>query len=203
MPLTGIYYIQKKNKQRKEVLKREFREVLMALANSLSAGISVENAFVEAEKNLHLLYGKEGVLERELFHLNQKVLMGVAVEKQFFLLAEKINLEEMLTFAELFLYAKRMGGDYTKNIRRIALRMDEAIGLKEDMEGQMAEKLLELKIMACVPIGILVYLRIWAADFLAPMYGSFYGSIAMTGCLLLYVGSVLLGVYIVRKTLEG
>lgn len=197
----GLYlsYLQKRRYER---IKKEFREVLLSVANGLSAGISVENAFVDAERNIWILFGKEGVLQKELFRLNQKVQMGTAIEKQFYRLAKTIDMEEMNTFSELFLYAKRTGGDYTKNLRNLALRIDEKIGMKEEMEAQMAEKMLELKIMAAVPIVILLYFRITAYDFLKPIYESAGGKWIMTGCVVLYLCSVLLGVYIVRHTLE-
>ena len=194
-----VYYIGQKQK---EQIKKEFREILLSLANGLAVGQSVENAFGEAEKNIQMLFGSNGILRKDLFYLNQKVRMGVAVERQFAHLAETYNIEEMKTFSDLFLYAKRMGGNYTANIRKLALRMDEKIGIREDMEGQMAEKMLELRIMAAVPLGILAYLKVSAAEFLAPMYETVGGRIAMTGCIFLYIISILLGIVIVRKTLE-
>ncbi len=201
---VGVYlfYSSQIQKKQLEKVKAEFREILMSLANGLSAGSSVERTFIEAEENLNTLYKDESVLGKELHVINQKVQMGMAVEKQFYAFAQKSKVEEIETFGELFLYAKRMGGDYVKNIRKLSLRMDEKIAMKEEMESLLAEKMLELRIMSVVPLGILLYLRLSATTFLVPLYQNVGGVLVMTGCFLLYVGSVLLGIVIVRKTLE-
>ena len=197
-----VFYFSLIQKRQLEKIKTEFREILMSVANGLSAGTSVERSFVEAEENLKLLYKNDSVLLERLHGMNQQVRMGTAVEKQFYTLAVNSRVEEMETFGELFLYAKRMGGDYVKNIRKLSLRMDERIAMKEELESQLAEKMLELRIMAVVPLAILLYLRLSATSFLMPLYQNVGGALVMTGCFLLYVGSVLLGVVIIRKTLE-
>lgn len=197
-----VFYFSLIQKRQLEKIKTEFREILMSVANGLSAGTSVERSFMEAEENLKLLYKNDSVLLERLHGMNQQVRMGTAVEKQFYTLAVNSRVEEMETFGELFLYAKRMGGDYVKNIRKLSLRMDERIAMKEELESQLAEKMLELRIMAVVPLAILLYLRLSATSFLMPLYQNVGGALVMTGCFLLYVGSVLLGVVIIRKTLE-
>lgn len=197
-----VFYFSLIQKRQLEKIKTEFREILMSVANGLSAGTSVEHSFMEAEENLKLLYKNDSVLLERLHGMNQQVRMGTAVEKQFYTLAVNSRVEEMETFGELFLYAKRMGGDYVKNIRKLSLRMDERIAMKEELESQLAEKMLELRIMAVVPLAILLYLRLSATSFLMPLYQNVGGALVMTGCFLLYVGSVLLGVVIIRKTLE-
>ena len=200
--MVYVFYFSMIQKRQLEKLKAEFREILMSIANGLSAGTSVERSFLEAEENLKMLYKNDSVLLEDLHGMNQKVRMGTAIEKQFYAFAVNSKVEEMETFGELFLYAKRMGGDYVKNIRKLSIRMDEKIAMKEEIESQLAEKMLELRIMAVVPLAILMYLRLSATTFLMPLYQNVGGALVMTGCFLLYVGSVLLGVVIIRKTLE-
>ena len=200
----GVYvlYFYQIQKKRLAKIKEEFREVLMSVANGLAAGSSVERTFLDAEENIKTLYKEDSVLREDIHEINQKVQMGMAVEKQFYAFSQKSKVEDIETFGELFLYAKRIGGDYVKNIRKLSLRMDEKIALKEEMESLLAEKMLELRIMSVVPLGILFYLRLSAATFLVPLYQNVGGVLVMTGCFLLYVGSVLLGIVIIRRTLE-
>ena len=200
--LTFQWYTKRVQENRKNGIKREFREILLALSNGLSAGMSVENAFIDAEHNIWVLYGKESIMQPELFRLNQKVQMGAAIEKQFVTLAKKYRVDELRTFSELFLYAKRIGGDYTQNIRALAFRMNERIGVKEELEAQLSEKMLELRIMLAVPPGILIYLKLFSSGFLDPLYHNAFGIGVMTVALALYVGCWALGVYIIRNTLE-
>lgn len=197
-----VFYFYQIQKKRLAKIKEEFREVLMSVANGLAAGSSVERTFLDAEENIKTLYKEDSVLREDIHEINQKVQMGMAVEKQFYAFSQESKVEDIETFGELFLYAKRIGGDYVKNIRKLSLRMDEKIALKEEMESLLAEKMLELRIMSVVPLGILFYLRLSAATFLVPLYQNVGGVLVMTGCFLLYVGSVLLGIVIIRRTLE-
>ena len=204
-PITignGYRYINKKAEERHGRIQVEFREMLKAVSDGLITGYSVENAFREAEKSLSELFGEESVLTKDLHYINNKVQMGEPVEKQFMYMVKKYPVQEIRTFGELFLFCKKMGGDYTKNMRSLAVRIDEGIAMKEEILGQVAEKQLELQIMSVVPFGIIFYMRITAADFMSPLYGSIQGAVMMTFCLLLYAGSMLLGKRMIRTGME-
>ena len=205
LPITignGIRFVGKKSEERHNRIRVEFREMLKSVSDGLVTGYSVENAFREAEGSLRELFGETSVLAEDLHYINNKVQMGEPVEKQFLYLVKKYPVQEIRTFGELFLFCKKMGGDYTKNMRRLAVRIDEGIAMKEEIMGQIAEKQLELQIMSVVPFGIIFYMRVTAADFMSPLYGSVQGAVLMTVCLLLYAGSMLMGKQMIRSGME-
>ncbi|MCR4798152.1 MAG: type II secretion system F family protein [Lachnospiraceae bacterium] len=199
---NGIRFVAKKIEERHGRIQIEFKEMLRSIAESLAAGYSVENAFTEAEQSLTDLFGEASVLRGDIHYLNNKVQMGEPVERQFMYLVKKYPLDEIRTFGELFLFCKKMGGDYTKNMKRLALRIDEGIAVKEEILGQIAEKQLELNIMSVVPFGIIFYMRITAGGFMDPLYGSAGGAALMSVCLCLYGGSMLLGRQMIRSSME-
>ena len=63
--LYPFYYKKELCKKRKERLKSEFKEGVLILAASLSAGYSIENALSASVTELNMLYGPQGMLAVE------------------------------------------------------------------------------------------------------------------------------------------
>ena len=91
-----------------------------------------------------------------------------------------------------------LGGDYGKNLRRTAEKINEKMALKQENQALTAEKRLELLVMSVMPIGILLYMKIGTGEFMAPLYGNMFGVILMSAMLLLYFGMLKLGVFIIQ-----
>ncbi len=170
----------------------------MCINNGLQVGHSVENAFVDAEQELWIVFGEQGVMYRELREINHQVQMSVPIEKAFQMICKRHPYEEVLAFAEIFEFGKRLGGDYGKNLRRTAEKINEKMALKQEIQALTAEKRLELLVMSVMPIGILLYMKIGTGEFMAPLYGNMFGVILMSAMLLLYFGMLKLGVFIIQ-----
>jgi len=202
--LLPEYYLVKREilKYRKEqsekVFQKEFKEFLMCMNNALQAGHSVENAFVDAETELKLICGENSVVYREIKEMNRQVRLSIPIEKAFYNFAKRHPQEEVQTFAEIFQFGKRLGGDYSRNLRRTAEKLERKLVLNQDIRIMTTEKRLELAVMSVMPIGILLYMRIGSAAFMAPLYGNSVGVLFMTCMLGLYIGMLLLGEKLIR-----
>jgi tight adherence protein B len=126
------------------------------------------------------------------------VQVSVPIEKAFQMICKRHPYEEVLAFAEIFEFGKRLGGDYGKNLRRTAEKINEKMALKQEIQALTAEKRLELLVMSVMPIGILLYMKIGTGEFMAPLYGNMFGVILMSAMLLLYFGMLKLGVFIIQ-----
>ena len=102
-------------------------------------------------------------------------------------LAQRSNLEDIYEFAEVFAIAKRGGGE----IRSIMMRTADIIGdkmeVKREIHTIMSEKMLEQKIMQCMPFGMIGYLSLTSPGFLDSLYHNVVGIVLMTVCLGVYV----------------
>ena len=116
----------------------------------------------------------------------QKVKVNIAVEQAYMELAEQMDLEEACAFGEILLFAKRLGGNYGKNIQRTATKLGEKMSLQEEITTMMAQKKLE-KVMLVIPLAIIAYVRLTSADLLAVLYGNLAGGLIMSACLVVYV----------------
>lgn len=171
----------------------EFKEYMMLIVAALQTGYSLEKALIQSEKELVHLYPKNSVIAHHVHVMNQKITMNVQVEKAFMEFAESIQLEEAESLAEIITFAKRSGGNYGKNIRDTAIKIEENLAVKEEIETITTEKRLELKVMCVMPMGILAYISLTSKGFIAPLYGNPLGIILMTICLVIYGALIVVG----------
>ena len=168
----------------------EFKEYMMLIVTALQTGYSLEKALKQSEKELLRLYPKNSAIINPVHVMNQKIAMNIQVEKAF---TESIQLEEAESLAEIISFAKRSGGDYGKNIRDTAMKIEENLAVKEEIQTITTEKRLELKVMSIMPMGILAYISLTSRGFIAPLYGNLLGVILMTICLFIYGALIVMG----------
>ena len=183
---------EKAKKHRADML-MEFKEYMMLIVASLQTGYSLEKALRQSESELKRLYPAESVLLPFVHVMNQRIGMNVQLEKAFFEFAKEVDLEEAISLAEIISFAKRSGGNYGKNIRNTAFKIEENLSVKQEIETITTEKRLELKVMCVMPLAILAYITITSSSFIAPLYGNVLGILIMTACLIAYGLLIMLG----------
>ena len=52
--------------------------------------------------------------------------------------------------------------------------------------------------MCVIPMAIIVYMRVFSPEFMEVLYSSLAGSLCMTGCLVLYMVAIGLGLVILK-----
>ena len=183
---------QEKTRRRSRVA-AEFKEYMMLIVAGLQAGYSLERAVKQSADELGKLFRDGSLIEDEIHIMNQKLAMNIQLEKAFDEFAKAINLEEAISLAEIISFAKRSGGDYCRHIRETALKIEDNLSIKEEIETITTEKRLELKVMSVMPIGILAYISLTSPDFISPLYGNLMGVMLMSACLIIYGCLILLG----------
>lgn len=172
--LAGICGIFLEKKQRRirwqKQINLEFREGLQGIAAALNAGYSMENAFVEARKDLELLYGRQSVLADEFQTIIARNRLNCPVEQTLMELAVRSGIEDIRRFAEIFQTAKRTGGDFIAITRMAADRISEKIEVRREIDTMIAGKKMEAQIMNAVPLGMIVYFWLCSPDFLECLY---------------------------------
>ena len=190
--------IQMEKKKQNEKLLEQFLMAIQVVNTALEAGFSMEKAWVEAEKEIKLLYGSQALFYLELREINHSVRLNEPIEKLFLQLAGRTDLEDVIWFAEILSYGKRSGGNWRKLIAYCVYRMSEKQEAKKQIEIMVAEKKLEQQIMNIIPLGIMAFLQVASWDYMSVMYHNLIGVICMTVVLLGYV----LAVYFSEKILN-
>lgn len=183
--------------KRLKTLSYDFRAALNSLAVSLRAGYSVENAFLETEKDLRNVLGKKAMMTREFAYINSQIRVSVPVEELLFDFADRTGLEDIGSFAAVFSAAKRMGGSMVDIIQTTARTIGDKIDVEREIDTALAAKKFEQRIMSVMPCAVILYMQIASPGFLNTLYGTGFGVLTMTGCLLVYAGAFALGSRIV------
>lgn len=172
--------------QRKRMLHGEFLDALKIVSTSLMSGMSMENAWREASKEMQVMHSKKSVIYRELEEMNHLVETNIPMEKVLIQFAYRSGVEDIISFAEVFEYGKRSGANWRKLIHDTTLRMEEKYETEKQIQIMLTEKKMEQKIMSVIPLGMILFLRVTSKDYMDVLYGNPFGIICMTICLMGY-----------------
>ena len=196
MLLVGFYFKEKKYalaRRRMQDMRKELKEFLNALIAALQTGRSLENAFIEATKDLRRYTEKDTPLVLELKQICVKISLGEPMEKMLTEFSRRSYLEELEYFSEVFSIGKRSGGNIVAIMKNTIRMIQERMEAEEEIATTITEKKLEFQIMTIIPLGIILYLRIGAGNLLQSLYGNVTGICVMTICLGIYGGCYLYG----------
>ena len=110
--------------------------------------------------------------------MNQAVLFHIPLEQTLQDFARRSGVEDILSFSEVFLFAKRQGANFVQIIENTTYHMKDKQETEEEIQILAASKKLEQKIMNVIPVLIL--------------YGNWFGILFMTGCLAAYGAALVL-----------
>ena len=195
LPTAGLYIGRKRDeliRRRGKELRKEFRDLILAVSTALSAGYSIENSFREAYKDVSGLYGENSLMCRELKGFFRQIEIGVSLDRVVYEFSERAGIDEIRDFAEIFSLAKRNGGDFSEMIQKTVSILSGQEETEREIEVLLSGKKLEQKIMGVIPLIIILYLRFSTGGFLDTLYHNITGVIIMSVCLVIYVLSYLL-----------
>ena len=159
---------------------------------------SMENAWKEAEGELKELHGEASMMYKELHRMNAAVRVNEPLEKVLSEFGRKSGCEEIESFAEVFAFAKRGGGDFAGMIRSTVLKLAGRIEVEREITTILAGKKLEGRVMNVMPVLILAYLTVTSGGFLDPLYGNLAGVLVMTAALAVYAAAMVLSEHIMN-----
>lgn len=173
--------------KQKSMLQEQFKEAICALATALGAGYSIENAWKEARKEVEKLFGEHALIVQELNHMLAHLEMNVSLEELLSDFALRSGLEDVSSFCQVFLFAKRSGGDFIGIIHTTASRISHKVDIQREITTDLAARRLESRVMNIVPLFMLLYLNLTSPGYFDMLYGNLSGVIVMSLCLLFYL----------------
>ena len=192
------YYRDRLKEKRNKKLLEEFSETLKSVSVNLRAGYSIENAFLEANKDVVLFYGEKSLMAEEIQRIRRGLEINITLEELAENLAKRSGAEEIEMFSDVLKSAKRNGGNIAEVLTDTAERIHESICVDAEIENLMAEKKLEFRIMEVMPFVILVYLNITSVGYFDVLYEGIFGRVFMTAALITYAVALILGRKIMR-----
>ena len=176
-------------RRRKEELRLQFKEAIQIVASALAAGYSVENAFAVSLKEMEEIHGSDSMIAQEIRLILRKVRLNLTFEEALGDFAKRSGLDDVKNFSDVFLAARKSGGELMKIIARTAEIIGEKIRIQEEILTATASRRMEQKIMSAIPILIVVYIELTSPGFFEILYSTMGGRILMTICLGIYLVS--------------
>lgn len=171
--------------RRKQKLRMQFKEMLQALSSMLSAGRSVENAFLTLEDELALLLADpRSDLLRELRAIANHLRNGEPLEGLLQDLANRSGLEEVRYFSEAVAVCKRSGGDLIDIVRSTSQLLGEKLDVELELSVLMAQKRFESRILMVMPFALIGFLGFFAPEYMEPLHQGI-GWVVLFACLAL------------------
>ena len=179
-------------KKRQNQLLIQFKEMISILSSFLSAGYSIENAFIATIPDLSALIGEKSYMVDELKQIKRALSINRPLEEPLSQFALRSGLDDIHNFSEIFLVAKRSGGELCEIIQHSSSIIHDKLTIREEILTLSAAKRFEQKIMNAIPFFIILYLNVSSPDFFSILYSSIMGRIIMTFALLIYLFAIYL-----------
>lgn len=189
-----------KEKMRKRAyeLKKQFLDGIRLMETALQAGYSPENSLGEAVKELKKVYESEAFIIQEFQQIAVQIAVSRNLESLLMDFGIRSGIDDIQSFAEVFMIAKRTGGDLLAIIRNTISCIQQKQETMLEIETCLAGKVMEQKIMSLIPLMILAYINLASPEFLDVMYKNLTGNIIMGICLAAYGAAYLWGRKIVN-----
>lgn len=189
IPLVVLFMKKKAEELAKKAqreLNLQFKDMILSVSANQKAGYSVENAVRESYKDMELLYGRESMICKEILHIVRGLDNNIPLEKLLYGLGVRSHQMDMMQFADVFLIAKRNGGNMTDILRKTAETIEQKIDTDREIQVMLSAKKLEQKIMNGVPLFIIFYISSTSRGFFDVLYHNPAGILVMTICLCVY-----------------
>ena len=196
LPLPFWYLSMRRHQllvRKRQRLHHQFCDALNAINTAVCAGYSLENAVLEARKDLDRIYGPDGEMTRELTYMAAQMRLSVPVEKLFYDLGCKSQVEDIRNFSQILVQSKRMGGNMRETLQQSVRIIEDKIDAKKEIDAMLAARKMEHNFMSLMPAGIILYMRITSPGFLDVLYHNTAGIVLMTLCLIVYAGAFFWG----------
>lgn len=186
------------SRKKEQELRQQFRDSIQVMASALKAGYSVENAIREAGKDISPVYSEETRIRKEFERMERQMDMNMSAEEVLKGFAERTGQEDIENFVNVFVAAKKSGGDSIAVIRDAVKIISSKIDTEKEIQTMIASKKMEFDIMCAVPFAIILYMKLTFGEFLNVLYGNMAGAAIMSLCIFVYMGAYVYGRKIIR-----
>lgn len=185
--------------KRKWELNMQFKEMLYYLSTALTAGKSVEGAFLSVLKSLKGVFpDPDTFIIKEVEIILRRLEMNETIEKSLMDFAKRSHLEDIESFADVFKTCNRTGGNLVEVIKNTSTMIKDKIEIKQEIENMVASKKLEQKILTIAPIGMIFFLSVTGKEFMEPVFTTLIGRSVMT----LAIGLISTGYFVSKKIMD-
>lgn len=174
--------------KRKRELNIQFKDLLYSLSSSMVAGRSLEMAFKDALKDMRVIYPDPSTpIMVEVAYIVRCLEMNMTVEEAICRFSDRAHIEDIENFGDIVRICKRTGGNLVEVIRSTSTMIGDKIETKNEIETTVTAKKFESRVLTVTPIFMVLILSLSSPDYMAPVFNTPIGAIAMTVAIVLFV----------------
>jgi len=178
------YYSSYRAKERIQKLNIQFKDMLYSLSSSIAAGRQMPQALVEAADSLAVMYGPKEPIMMELNHMKRCIIENNESDRELLAdFARRSCCEDIHNFVQVYIICRNMGGDLEKIIARTSAILTDKMNIEREIKAVTAQKKLEGRLIALMPVAMLLILNLLSPSYIVPLYSGLPGRLIMTGCL--------------------
>ena len=182
--------------KRMHALNMQFKDMLYSLSASIAAGRQMEEALVEAEENLSILYGENEPIMQELRYMRIHIVENKESDKLLLLdFALRSRSEDINNFVQVYMTCRTMGGNLEKIIEHTTEILTDKMNIEREIQSITASKKMEGRIISIMPVGMLLMMNLLSASYIAPLYDTIGGRCIMTAAL----AGMIYGIYLMER----
>lgn len=189
--------------KRREQLREELKEFMQSMATLLRAGYALDNVLPAIQSDLERAFPKKSILAAECELMEQRRLINQPVDLLFQDLSQRHDLAELKDFTQVLVIARKRGGNLVEIVTETCLQLQENMQVEREIAVMVAAKVLEQRIMLMIPFGMVAYLNVSSPGYLDCLYGSVFGILVMSVCLVIILLSYIWAERILQAALEG
>lgn len=167
-------------RRRKKYL-AQFKDFLFMASTAVGAGRSMKDAIGEAIPSLSNIHGEDAVLVRDLTKAYERMEKGrendIAVLNE---MADCSGLEDVSDFVTIYEICKSSGASLITALNKAAGVIMEKMSIEKEIEELVKRKESEGMVILVMPVLVLLFLNIFAPDYIAPMYETLAGRMIMS-----------------------
>ena len=193
------FYEQYRVRKRMQELAVQFKDMLYCISASVAAGRQMQEALVETEDNMSVMYPADAPIIEELAHMRKCILENNESDKVLLEdFARRTKSEDINNFVQVYATCRSMGGDLEKIISRTSNIITDKMNIEREIKALTAQKKLEGRMIALMPLTMLLVLNMVSQSYIAPLYTTLMGRFIMTGCL----AATACGIWLMEKLSE-
>lgn len=171
--IVGLIAIKASTKSIKDKLKsnrdkkieRQFMDLLENLSTALSAGNTVNSAFVNAKAEMANQYSEKDLIIQELSEILLGLENGKTLEEMLLSFGKRSGNEDIENFSNVMSNCYRLGGDFKKIVSRTRNIISDKIAVSSEIETKLASNKLQFQFMCFMPIALVAMLKLTNGSF--------------------------------------
>jgi len=177
--------------KRKKKLELQFRDMLESLSTSIGAGSNAPDAFVTAESDMERQYPDDADIVRELKIINAGIHSNMNIETMLQDFADRSELDDIKSFADVFETCYRKGGDIKVVIKNTHQIISDKLDIKQEMQTVVAANKAEQNAMLVMPIVFVLAIRGFGSEMID--LSSPVGRLSTTIALIMFTVAYIIG----------